>query len=231
RGARPATRRARRGGRELFRRRPPCVQPWASDDQPRNHIVMMPWLPGGAPCSTNHTRSSVGRTAAVAARHRLRWLCVCLGAVRLSWPEFDVRCGAEHSWLVTVVLIAFGCLLASWAVLILLAARLPPGIMKELVRFLPACVTMIRRLRRDPRAPRSAKIAVLLAMVWVISPIDLIPEFLPVVGPLDDVVVVALALRYAARRVPRLGRLEAWRGDLRLLERLRAPSPEKPPGQ
>jgi uncharacterized membrane protein YkvA (DUF1232 family) len=132
----------------------------------------------------------------------------------------DARQAAHHSRLVRIVLIAFGCLLASWAVLILLAARLPPGIMKELVRFLPACVTMIRRLRRDPRVPRSAKIAVLLAMVWVISPIDLIPEFLPVVGPLDDVVVVALALRYAGRRVPRSVILEAWPGDPRLIERL-----------
>jgi uncharacterized membrane protein YkvA (DUF1232 family) len=118
------------------------------------------------------------------------------------------------------VLIAFGCLVASWAMLILLAARLPPGPMKELARFLPDCVTMIRRLRNDPRVPRSAKLAVLVAMVWVISPIDLIPEFLPVVGPLDDVVVVALALRYAARRVPRAVLLEAWPGDPALLERL-----------
>lgn len=120
----------------------------------------------------------------------------------------------------TVVLIAFGCLIASWALLVLLAARLPPGLMKELAGFLPACVTLIRRLRCDPRVPRSAKVAVLVAMVWVLSPIDLIPEFLPVIGPLDDVVVVALALRYAARRVPRAVLLEAWPGDPRLLERL-----------
>ena len=59
-----------------------------------------------------------------------------------------------------------------------------------------------------------------MAMVWVISPIDLIPEFLPVIGPLDDVVVVALALRYAARRVPRAVLLKAWPSDPRLLERL-----------
>jgi len=131
----------------------------------------------------------------------------------------DAR-SADHSPAVRVVLIAFGCLIASWAVLVLLAARLPPGLMKELARFLPACVTMIRRLRSDPRVPRSAKIAVLIAMVWVISPIDLIPEFLPVIGPLDDIVVVALALRFAARRVPRDVILEAWPGDRLLIERL-----------
>jgi uncharacterized membrane protein YkvA (DUF1232 family) len=121
---------------------------------------------------------------------------------------------------VEVVLLALACLLGSWALLVLLAARLPPGLLKDLAGFLPACVTMIRRLRRDPRVPRSAKVAILIAMIWVISPIDLIPEFLPVIGPLDDVVVVILALRYAGRRVPRAVLLEAWPGDPRLIERL-----------
>jgi uncharacterized membrane protein YkvA (DUF1232 family) len=110
--------------------------------------------------------------------------------------------------------------LASWAVLVLLARRLPPGVLKEMAGFLPACVTVARRLRRDPRVPRSAKVAVVLAGLWVLSPIDLVPEFLPVIGPLDDVVVVALALRYAARRVPPAVLFEAWPGDPRLLERL-----------
>ena len=60
------------------------------------------------------------------------------------------------------------------------------------------------------RVPWQAKAAVVLAGLWVLSPIDLLPEFLPVIGPLDDVVVVALTLRYAARRVPREVLLEAW---------------------
>jgi uncharacterized membrane protein YkvA (DUF1232 family) len=68
--------------------------------------------------------------------------------------------------------------------------------------------------------PWQAKAAVVVAGLWVLSPIDLLPEFLPVIGPLDDVVVVALALRYAARRVPREVLLEAWPGEPRLLERL-----------
>jgi uncharacterized membrane protein YkvA (DUF1232 family) len=46
-----------------------------------------------------------------------------------------------------------------------------------------------------------------------------------VIGPLDDVVVVALALRYAARQVPRELLLDAWPGDPRLLERLLGPAP------
>jgi uncharacterized membrane protein YkvA (DUF1232 family) len=116
--------------------------------------------------------------------------------------------------------IAVAVLLLSWAVLVLLARRLPPGVLRDLAAFLPDCVTTARRLRADPRVPRRAKIAVGLAALWVLSPIDLIPEFLPVIGPLDDVVVVALALRYAARSVPREVLLRAWPGDTRLLERM-----------
>jgi uncharacterized membrane protein YkvA (DUF1232 family) len=107
--------------------------------------------------------------------------------------------------LATVLVIA-----ASWALLIVLAARLPPGLLKDLVEFLPACVTTFARLRRDPRVPTRVKVALAVAALWVISPIDLIPEFLPVIGPLDDALVVVLALRYAARSVPRAVVLEAW---------------------
>ena len=87
-------------------------------------------------------------------------------------------------------------------------------------RFLPACLTLLRRLRADPRVPRRAKLAMLAAGLWVLSPIDLIPEFLPVIGPLDDVVVAALALRYAARQVPPEVLYAAWLAEPRLLARL-----------
>ena len=105
-----------------------------------------------------------------------------------------------------------------------MARRLPPGVLKELVSFLPACVTTVRRLRSNPAVPRRAKLAVLLAGAWVLSPIDLIPEFLPVIGPLDDVVVVALALRYAARHVPREVLLDAWPAEPSTIERLLGPT-------
>jgi uncharacterized membrane protein YkvA (DUF1232 family) len=124
-----------------------------------------------------------------------------------------------NDWL-RPVLVALALMVGLWGLLVILAARLPPGLLKDLAGFLPACVTLARRLRADPRVPFKAKAAVVLAGLWVLSPIDLLPEFLPVIGPLDDVVVVALALRYAARRVPREVLLEAWPGELRLLERL-----------
>ena len=128
-----------------------------------------------------------------------------------------------RGWLIWL-LVATALMVATWALLVVLARRLPPGPLRELARFVPDCVTAIRRLRRDPRVPRRAKVAVVLAGLWVASPIDLLPEFLPVIGPLDDVVVVAVALRYAARQVPRQVLQDAWPGDPRLLERLLGPA-------
>jgi uncharacterized membrane protein YkvA (DUF1232 family) len=118
------------------------------------------------------------------------------------------------------VVVASAVVVMSWAALVLLARRLQPGLLKDLAAFLPACVTVARRLRKDPRVPRRAKLVVGFAALWVLSPIDLIPEFLPVIGPLDDVVVVVLALRYAARRIPRDILFEAWPAEPRLLDRL-----------
>ena len=116
--------------------------------------------------------------------------------------------------------VGLGTLVASWCLLIILARRLPDGSLKELAGFLPACVSTIRILRTDPRVPRRAKLAIAFAGLWVLSPIDLIPEFLPIIGPLDDAIVVALAFRYAARQVPRSVLTDAWTGNPDTLERL-----------
>jgi uncharacterized membrane protein YkvA (DUF1232 family) len=132
-----------------------------------------------------------------------------------------------RTWLIGLAITA-GFVLVTWAVMIVLARRLPPGLARDLAGFIPDCVTTVRRLRKDPRVPRKAKIAIIAAGVWVASPIDLIPELLPVIGPLDDIVVVALALRYAGRQVPRDVLLEAWPGDPRLLLRMLGPVRQQP---
>ena len=124
-----------------------------------------------------------------------------------------------RTWL-TGLGLAVLLMLASWGLLILLARRLPPGVLRDLAAVIPDCVTTVRRLRKDPRVPRRAKIAIMVAGLWVASPIDLIPEFIPVIGPLDDIVVIALALRYAGRQVPRDVLLAAWPGRPYVIERL-----------
>lgn len=127
------------------------------------------------------------------------------------------------AWL-QAILVALAVVILTWVLLIVLARRLPPGVAKDLAAFLPDCVTTARVLRKDPRVPRRARIAVGIAALWVLSPIDLIPEFLPVIGPIDDVIAVALLLRYAARTVPRQVILDAWPGEPRLIERLLGPA-------
>jgi len=107
-----------------------------------------------------------------------------------------------------------------WLLLIALARRLPPGLARDLAGFLPDCVTLLRRLWRDPRTPAKARWILGFAALWALSPIDLIPEFVPVIGALDDVVVVALALRYAVRQVRPEVVAEAWPGRPHLLSRL-----------
>ncbi len=122
--------------------------------------------------------------------------------------------------LIRWLLIGLVVYLHSWVLMVVLARRLPSGLLRDVAAFLPACVTAARRLRRSPEVPRRAKVALLVAVLWVLSPIDLIPEFLPVIGPLDDVVAVVLLLRYAARSIPRPALLAAWPAEPRLLERV-----------
>lgn len=121
---------------------------------------------------------------------------------------------------------AFALWVLSCLLMMLFASRLPDGLMRQVAEFLPSCVSTARVLRKDPLVPRRAKIALLVAVLWVVSPIDLLPEFLPVIGPLDDVVAVILLLRYAARSIPRETLLAAWPSDPRLLQRLLGPQRE-----
>jgi uncharacterized membrane protein YkvA (DUF1232 family) len=122
--------------------------------------------------------------------------------------------------LIEISLIVLALWVLSWVAMVLFARRLPPGLLRDAAEFLPACVTTARRLRGSDAVPRRAKVALLIAILWVLSPIDLLPEFLPVIGPLDDVVAVVLLLRYAARAIPREDLLAAWPAEPRLLERL-----------
>lgn len=90
-------------------------------------------------------------------------------------------------------------------------------------RLVPDLARFVRALLADQDTPRSAKVALGGLLLWIVSPIDLIPEFIPVIGPLDDLVVTALVLRWVGRRVGRERLRRAWAGSPEgwaLLERL-----------
>jgi uncharacterized membrane protein YkvA (DUF1232 family) len=84
---------------------------------------------------------------------------------------------------------------------------------KELVVLLPNLVRLFRGLIGDPRVPRGSKALLVLGAVWLVSPIDLIPEFLPGIGGIDDAIVAALVLRHLVRRAGDEVVREHWRGD------------------
>jgi uncharacterized membrane protein YkvA (DUF1232 family) len=91
---------------------------------------------------------------------------------------------------------------------------------KELAMLLPNLLTLLRGLIRDPRVGRFDKLLLVVAVAWVASPIDLIPEFIPVFGPLDDVVVVALILRRLVRRAGPEVVSDHWRGDPEIMQKI-----------
>jgi uncharacterized membrane protein YkvA (DUF1232 family) len=91
---------------------------------------------------------------------------------------------------------------------------------KELALLLPNLILLFKDLARDSRVPRGSKALLIFGVLWFASPIDLIPEFIPVLGPLDDVVVAALILRHLLRTAGADVVAEHWRGEPGTLIRL-----------
>lgn len=119
-----------------------------------------------------------------------------------------------RTWLVALLVLAAIYVVAVVA-LILVGRKVAA---KELALLVPNLVLLFKDLFRDPSVPTGPKVALAIGIVWLVSPIDLLPEFLPVLGPLDDAVVAALVLRYLVRRAgPDVVRGH-WRGDPRTLE-------------
>ena len=84
--------------------------------------------------------------------------------------------------------------------------------MKELLRALPNLARLLARLVADPVLPRAAKVALAAALVYLASPFDLIPDFIPVVGYLDDLLVAALVVDGVLNWVDRGLVLRYWPG-------------------
>ncbi len=105
-------------------------------------------------------------------------------------------------------------LAAAWVVLLgvlwLLRPRGVPA--RELLRLVPDVVRLLRAMIGDRSVPLDARLVLVGLVAWIVSPIDLIPEFIPGLGPLDDVVVAVVAMRYVRRRVGLDGIRRRWSG-------------------
>ncbi|HEV7845023.1 MAG TPA: DUF1232 domain-containing protein [Thermoleophilaceae bacterium] len=118
------------------------------------------------------------------------------------------------SWLLLAVVVLVAVYAALIVVLVVGARQWD---IRVIARLVPYCAILFKRLLGDPRVSRAWKLASALALVYLAVPFDLVPDFIPVAGQLDDAILVALVLRGLLRSAgPRLLR-EHWPGPTALL--------------
>jgi len=83
---------------------------------------------------------------------------------------------------------------------------------RVLATFIPDCIILVTRLTRDPRVPRRRKLLLLALVGYLALPFDLVPDFIPVAGQLDDALIVALVLRHFIRAGGEAMIRELWPG-------------------
>lgn len=110
-----------------------------------------------------------------------------------------------------------GGVIVIYAVLLVLLAlyarRHPETVgMKDALRLLPDLLTLLRRLTADRSLPRGIRVRLVLLLVYLASPIDLVPDFLPVIGYADDAIIVALVLRSVIRKAGNGALEQHWPG-------------------
>lgn len=118
------------------------------------------------------------------------------------------------------VLLYLALLLALWR-----AHRRDPDTikLKAALRLIPDLLRLLKGLARDPSVPRGVRVLLVLLIAYLASPIDLIPDFVPVFGYADDVLVVAIVLRSTVRSAGPEALERHWSGSpegLRAIRRL-----------
>ena len=114
------------------------------------------------------------------------------------------------------VVVGLGVAAALW--LLLVGALLAFGRKddaRELLAFIPDCVILVKRLLGDPRVPQRAKVMLVALVGYLAMPFDLVPDFIPVAGQLDDAILVAAVLAYIVRTAGRDVVEDLWTGSER----------------
>jgi uncharacterized membrane protein YkvA (DUF1232 family) len=115
---------------------------------------------------------------------------------------------------VRTLLIVVGALVAVWLAFVLFVAIAKPDdtSLRDALRLLPDIVRLVRRLVGDRTIPRRPRWLVWALLVYLVLPIDLIPDFVPVLGYADDAIITALVLRHVVRRAGMAKVEEHWPG-------------------
>ena len=105
----------------------------------------------------------------------------------------------DASWIVGVVI----TVVALWILLLVVFWALRPrgATVRDIMAVIPDLLRLMRSLIGDRSVPADVRVVLVGLLAWIVSPIDLIPEFIPAIGPMDDVIVAIVALRYVRRRV------------------------------
>lgn len=105
------------------------------------------------------------------------------------------------AWWADLLISVGAALVLVWLFLIVVLTRSGRGLsgFKEAARLLPDLLRLVSRLARDPSLPRGVRIRLWLLLGYLASPIDLVPDFVPIVGYADDALIVAIALRSVVR--------------------------------
>ncbi len=119
----------------------------------------------------------------------------------------------DSSWWTVAAGVASGLLLVWLALLVALWTTRPDELgVREALRLLPDLVRLLRRLAADPALPGGVRVRLWLLLAYLAMPIDLVPDFIPVIGYADDAVVVALALRSVVRHAGSEALTRHWPG-------------------
>ncbi|ANN16869.1 hypothetical protein SD37_15240 [Amycolatopsis orientalis] len=106
------------------------------------------------------------------------------------------------SWWWDLVIGVGAALLLTWVVLVVVLAIVRPrgGLLREALRLLPDVLRLVRRLAADKSLPRGVRIRLGLLLAYLALPLDVIPDFIPVLGYADDAIIVTAVLRGVVRR-------------------------------